>query len=148
MTKEEISSIVKRCGTEIECFIHGALEAIDDQGRSMRLATPTGQPELRLLSNHPSCQRAGQLRYIDIVLCDRNGGRYFFADRKITVCVSGGKLLALGTASPTSLESFDSDTVTLYEGRAQAIVQCTGQDMEICVLSEGVQDARLLLPME
>ena len=25
MTKEEISSIVKRCGTEIECFIHGAL---------------------------------------------------------------------------------------------------------------------------
>ncbi len=124
----------------------GVLEATDDRGRTAAIRTPEGKPALQLISDRQAFRQEGELAYIDILLASKNTDRNRFTEEKVNVRITGGKLLALGTASPTSEESFDTHSVTLFDGRAQAIVQCDGREAQIHVLSEYGEEASLRLP--
>ena len=45
------------------------------------------------------------------------------ADKKLTVSVEGGELLAFGSANPRTEEQFHTGTYTTYYGRALAAVK-------------------------
>lgn len=48
------------------------------------------------------------------------------ADRKLTVTVEGGELLAFGSANPCTEEQYHTGSFTTYYGRALAVVRVTG----------------------
>ena len=45
------------------------------------------------------------------------------SDRKLTATVTGGTLLAFGSANPCTEERYDKGSFTTYQGRALAIVR-------------------------
>ncbi len=67
--------------------------------------------------------KAGDIIYYNIDIAGENGVVESNADRKLTVTVEGGELLAFGSANPRTEEEFLSGTYTTYYGRALAIVR-------------------------
>ena len=66
---------------------------------------------------------AGEVVYIPVTLKGENGVVEHNADRKLTVTVEGGELLAFGSANPRTEENFDEGTYTTYYGKALAAVR-------------------------
>lgn len=64
----------------------------------------------------------GDIAYVPITICDANGVIESNADQKITVHVEGGTLLAFGSATPLTEESYDTGSFTTYYGKALAVV--------------------------
>lgn len=60
--------------------------------------------------------------YVNLNIQDQDGNIECNADQKIKVSVTGGKLLAYGSANPRTEESFVTGEYTTYYGRGQVIV--------------------------
>ena len=67
----------------------------------------------------------GAIVYYAIDLIGENDVTESNADRKLTVQVEGGELLAFGSACPRTEESYQSGSFTTYYGKAQAVVRVT-----------------------
>ncbi len=67
--------------------------------------------------------KAGEIVYVPVNVEGRNGIVESNADRKVTVTVEGGELLAFGSANPCTAEKYNSGSFTTYYGRALAIVR-------------------------
>lgn len=65
----------------------------------------------------------GEVLHIPINVQDEYGVVESNADRKVTVTVSGGTLLGLGSANPRTEERFDEGQYTTYYGRCLAVVR-------------------------
>lgn len=95
-------------------------ESIDEQGKV------TGVAELTTASNKTRLsvekEDLGTLIYFNISVTDENGIVKPLEEKKIHVEVEGGRLLALGSANPTTEEGFLSDTHMTWQGRAQAVI--------------------------
>ena len=65
----------------------------------------------------------GEIVYIPVEIADQQGIVESNADRRLTVSVSGGELLAFGSANPCMEEQYHTGTFTTYYGRALAIVR-------------------------
>jgi len=74
--------------------------------------------------------RAGEIVYIPIALAGENGVIESNNDRKLTVTVKGGELLAFGSANPCTRERYDTGCFTTYQGRALAIIRV---EQDTCV---------------
>ena len=61
--------------------------------------------------------------YVNVAIVGENGVGQSNADRKLTVSVEGGELLAFGSANPRTEENFDEGTYTTYYGAALAAVR-------------------------
>lgn len=101
--------------------------ALDDRGREISrfsLSGGSGEtvltavPEKRLLS-------PGELCFLPVEFTDASGVLQPGVERKVTVQVSGAELIGLGSARCRTDESFLSDTVTAYRGRALAVIRVT-----------------------
>lgn len=66
--------------------------------------------------------QCGDIVYIPVRLTGENGVTESNADRKISVKVEGGMLLAFGSAVHCTTERYDSGEFTTYQGRAMAVV--------------------------
>ncbi len=66
---------------------------------------------------------AGEVVYVPVTLKGENGVVEHNADRKLTVTVEGGELLAFGSANPRTVENFDEGTYTTYYGKALICVR-------------------------
>ena len=66
---------------------------------------------------------AGELVYVPVQLTGANGVTESNADRKLTVTVAGGELLAFGSANPRTEEQYHTGSFTTYYGAALAIVR-------------------------
>ncbi|MBQ8624872.1 MAG: DUF4982 domain-containing protein, partial [Agathobacter sp.] len=77
----------------------------------------------------------GDIVYYEIAIKGENGVLESNADRKLTVKVEGGELLAFGSANPRTEESYLSGTFTTYYGKAQAVVRVTDVE-KIKVIAE------------
>lgn len=64
----------------------------------------------------------GHLLFVDVNLEGENGVVESAVDKKLSVTVEGGVLLAFGSARAISEESFDTGSHTTYYGRTQAII--------------------------
>ena len=94
------------------------------------------------ISVKPEAETAkpGQIVYVDVSLTGENGVAECNADRKLTVNVSGGELLAFGSANPRTEERFDAGSYITYYGRALAVVRVEAGDVTITV-TDGKQSA-------
>ena len=115
----------------------GTLEAIafDGTGRELGrdlLRSAAGELQLRIdiepMSLAPDAQSrstGGQIVYAQITIVGENGAVESNADALLHAVVTGGDLLAFGSACPATEERFTAGTYTTYRGRAQAVVRCT-----------------------
>ena len=67
--------------------------------------------------------RPGGIVYVPINIEGTNGIVESNADRKLTVTVEGGELLAFGSANPCTEEQYHTGSFTTYYGRALAVVR-------------------------
>ena len=63
------------------------------------------------------------------------------ADRILTVSVSGGELLAFGSANPCVEERYDAGKFATYQGRALAAVRAGASGKVSASVSDGKQTA-------
>ena len=67
--------------------------------------------------------KPGEIVYVPVNIEGSNGLVESNADRKLTVTVEGGELLAFGSANPCTEEQYHTGSFTTYYGRALAIVR-------------------------
>ena len=67
-----------------------------------------------------------EIVYIPVEITGENGVVESNADRKLTVTVEGGELLAFGSANPCHEEQYHTGSFTTYYGRALAVVRAEG----------------------
>lgn len=89
--------------------------------------------------------RQGSLLYVNINLCGENGVIERACDQRLSVAVTGGKLLGYGSANPRTEESFLTGTYMTYYGRSLAIILVEdAKELGITVRgSEGSAEKRL-----
>lgn len=78
------------------------------------------------------------LAFVTLELVDAEG-RVVTSDCSTRLAISNtgcGELIACGTASPTDMQSFRSNTVTVFRGRALAIVRSNGQAGRVSLSAE------------
>jgi hypothetical protein len=92
-----------------------------ETGRTV-LASATGSTKIIALSEKDII-KTGEVLYLDISLAGENGVVESNADRKLSVTVEGGELLAFGSANPRTEEQYHSGKFTTYYGRAQVVVR-------------------------
>lgn len=69
----------------------------------------------------------GEILYVPVEIVGENGVVESNGDKKLTVSVTGGELLAFGSANPCHEEQYHTGTFTTYYGRALAIVRAGEQ---------------------
>ncbi len=108
-------------------YASGTLEAIacDSAGRELsRSALRSAAGSVRIcVEPEEQTVQAGDIVYVPISLKAENGEVEHNTDRKLTVKVEGGELLAFGSANPRTEERYDSGSFTTYYGRALAVVR-------------------------
>lgn len=88
----------------------------------------------------------GTYRFLTIDLVDADGAVVPFDERVVKVSISGeGELSALGTARPATEESYRADRCTIFEGRAQAVIQVTGRSATVKIDADGLSAVDLTL---
>ena len=131
-------------------YAPGALEAVAydaegaETGRS-RLVSAKGELSVQLAAEKPEtafddicsieneediageiwdCRASDrEIVYVNVAIADADGVVESNADAALTASVTGGELLAFGSANPRTEEDYLSGTFTTYYGRAQAIVR-------------------------
>lgn len=117
----------------------GVIEAVayDAAGREIsreRLISAGGAaPVIRAES---ASYKPGDIAYININIEDERGTVESNNDRKLSVEVEGGELLAYGSANPCTEEEYLSGSFTTYFGRSQAIVR-VGQGTLLVRVKDG-----------
>ncbi len=113
----------------------------------------TGEPiKLKLIPDRnriSSCY--GDLSYIKIVAVDEKGREVKNARNKIRVEVEGvGKLVALGSSDPLSQESFVTNEISLYQGRALAILKIMGipGELKLKAWGENLKEEEIVIKCE
>lgn len=143
----EVREFTARFETE---YRRGELIAIARRGGAevgrTTLRTATGSLGLAIRADRTAIGAGpGDLSYVAITLEDEHGVVPCDSDREVTVTVEGAGVLAgLGTGRARTEESFAGPRVTLYDGRALAIVRPTGSGtIGISVTAEGLGAVRL-----
>ncbi len=121
----------------------GELRAVEfdgtNEGASFTLKT-AGQPvgiRLRADRNEFSADEQS-LVYITAELVDAEGHVVRNAKEQVTFGLAGdASIIATGNASPNDMESFRASTVSLYEGRAMAVIRGNGTDRNVTVKATG-----------
>ena len=132
----------------------GVLEAIsfDVAGAEIAreyLVSASGKKQITIIPEEREIRADGQdLAYINIQITDGDRIPWMMEDQKLSVTVEGaGKLLALGSGNPETVEKFSDTSYTTYHGRLLAIVQATEKDgdIRIQVCGEGLQRTEAVL---
>ncbi|MBN2047335.1 MAG: DUF4982 domain-containing protein [Anaerolineaceae bacterium] len=131
----------------------GSVEAVVYDANGVRLSenelvSATGRTSIALIPED-SAVKAGELAYVNVHLVGENGVVESNDDRKLTVSVEGGSLLAFGSANPNSPESFDSGSYTTYYGKALAVVRADGAEKVVVRVSgEGLEAQEVVIPVQ
>ena len=122
---------VKECKAKFKTkYQSGKIEAVayDASGREVsrsNLVSATGNTSICAVPEVETA-KAGEVVYVNVAIVGENGVVESNADRKLTVTVEGGELLAFGSANPRTEERFDEGTYTTYYGVALAAVRVNG----------------------
>ena len=129
----------------------GDLKAVAYNHAGTRIGTDTlytAKGEIGI-SVKPEAETAkpGQIVYVNVSLMGENGVVERNADRKLTVNVTGGELLAFGSANPRTEERFDAGEYTTYYGRALAVVRVERGDVTVSV-TDGSKVGKAVISVE
>ncbi len=125
----------------------GTLRAVayhaDGIQKESTLHSATGKTQIAITPE--SCPKIGKVLFVDISLRSENGEIESNADEKLTISVTGGELLAFGSAKPKTEETFHSGCYTTYYGRSLAAIRITEAEAKITVSggSLGTETLRL-----
>jgi beta-galactosidase len=131
----------------------GTIEVIGYQdGREVdrtSLETAGAPAALRLRADRTEIQSSyGDLSYVTVEIVDAQGRAVTYAEPEVVFEVTGaGKLLAVGTAKPTSEALYVGTSRRAWQGRLMAVVGSTGEAGEIALKAsaEGVGSAEIEL---
>ncbi len=133
-------------GFEVD-YEPGTLRAVEfdgeREGASFELKT-AGKPARIELDT----ERYDNLIYVTLTLVDKDGNRVVDYERMAKFTVEGGgKVLAMGNANPTDMESFRSDRTRLFNGRAMAVIQTdgSGTPVKLSVKCQDVSGANMVI---
>jgi len=142
---------VKNCKASFKTrYQSGKIEAVafDATGREIsrsELVSATGKTNICLAPEAESAA-CGEVVYVTVAIVGENGVVESNADRKLTVSVTGGKLLAFGSANPRTEERFDEGTYSTYYGTALAAIRVE-QDCTVTV-TDGKQTVTAEIPVK
>ncbi|MCL1820725.1 MAG: DUF4982 domain-containing protein [Oscillospiraceae bacterium] len=112
------------------------------------LTAPKGALGIQMIPEKTSVT-TGEIAYVNIDLAYENGVIESNADCKLTVTVTGGELLAFGSANPRTEENYLDGAHTTYYGRSQAVVRSdTAGEITLAVEGEGLHMARAKIIIE
>lgn len=139
---------LKECKTMFKTkYVSGTITAVayDDNGTEIsrsEMHCATGKVRISAIPEEKE-MKAGDIVYIPVSLIGENGVVECNADTKLSVSVTGGELLAFGSANPCTEERYDSGSFTTYHGRALAVVRAaqTGK-VEIVVSGAEFESAK------
>ncbi|MBQ6035888.1 MAG: DUF4982 domain-containing protein [Lachnospiraceae bacterium] len=102
-----------------------AAAAYDAGGRETGRSELSSADGVRKITVSPEKKEAGpgEILYVPVCITGENGIIESNDDRKLSVTVEGGELLAFGSANPCTEEQYHIGTFTTYYGRALAIVR-------------------------
>lgn len=139
---------VKKCKAQFKVtYDSGILQAAayDAQGRKTgesRLVSATGKPAIRIAPETLKADK-GEIVYVDVNIVGENGVVEANADTRLTVNVTGGELLAFGSANPRTEERYTEGSFTTYYGCAQAVVRANESGtMTVAVEGENLPKAK------
>lgn len=140
------------CIARLKCaWEPGALEAVayDEAGHEVgrhALRSAGEDTQVRVDSEQPTVA-AGGLSFLRLRYTDAQGVTKPLERGTLTVKVTGGRLLGLGSAAPFNPESFTGVTTGTYFGEALAVVQADdGKHLTVAV-TDGVHDAVVEVPV-
>ncbi|MBQ9642854.1 MAG: DUF4982 domain-containing protein [Lachnospiraceae bacterium] len=90
--------------------------------------------------------KSGEILYVRVNIEGTDGIVECNADRKLTVAVEGGELLAFGSANPCTEEQYHTGTFTTFYGRALAIVRA-GKEQVTVKVTDGENTADAVIPV-
>ena len=128
----------------------GTLTAInyDANGHAVsRSELKTAEKPVLTVAPEKATANPGEILYIPITVQDKHGVVESNADRKVSVTVEGGELLAFGSAAPRTEERYDSGSFTTYYGRAMAVVRA-GSSGKVTVAAKGGETATATIPIK
>ena len=88
----------------------------------------------------------GEVVYVNVAIVGENGVVESNADRKLTVSVEGGELLAFGSANPRTEERFDEGTYTTYYGTALAAIRV--KENTTITVTDGKEKVQAVIAVE
>lgn len=112
--------------------------ALDEAGAEISrrsLVSASGTPKVAVVPEKRTAA-PGEILYIPVQIVGENGMVESNADKRLTVTVKGGELLAFGSANPCTREQYHTGSFTTYYGRALAVVRA-GQSGKVTVSVEG-----------
>ncbi len=117
-------------------------------GRSS-IITPGSELQLSAVADRAELDADGEsLAFVEIALTDASGRVHLGRDREVVVTVGGaGRLVALGSADPSSIEGFAGPCRTSFDGRVLAVV-CAGEagTVELTIEATGCEPQRVAIP--
>ena len=122
-------------------YSEGTLTAVaydklgQEQSRT-ELKSASGALSLSIEPEKASARR-GEIVYVPINVVGENGKIESNADRKISVQVEGGELLAFGSAVPCTEESYISGQFKSYYGRSLAVIRVEATESVRITASDG-----------
>ena len=119
---------VKRCRAIFRTrYVPGTLTAVayDAQGRETGRTTLSSAKGALRIAVRPEKETAspGEIVYVPVSIEGSDGTVESSADRRLTVTVEGGELLAFGSANPCTTDEYHTGSFTTYYGRSLAIVR-------------------------
>lgn len=127
-------------------YTPGELKAVllDEAGNVVSeavLRTASQNKKLEVLPEETTVH-SGEIVFVPIHLTDDRGTLCMTENVDISVTVSGGKLLALGSGCPESVESYRADHFTSWHGRVLAVIQA-GEvgTVTVCASAPGLVSA-------
>lgn len=136
----------KHVATFATDFYPGTLEAVSyHKGRecSRAVLESVGSPRAVKLKCEKKSGYEGDLLFVEIEITDKEGRLVPFASREVEVLVSGaGSLASLGSADPVA-KSYEPNMTKVYEGKALAVIRCTGDEDDGKIVVKAVSDGLL-----
>ena len=116
-----------------------------ETGRS-ELTSAAG-PYAPVVRPEKSSAAPGEILYVPVNIEGTDGIVESNADRKLTVSVEGGELLAFGSANPCTEEQYHTGSFTTFYGRALAIVRAGDAGQVVVKATDGEHTASAVIPV-
>lgn len=129
----------------------GTLTAVnyDANGRAVsRSELKTAENPVLSVCPEKKEAKPGEILYVPVNIQDQRGVVESNADQKVTVRVQGGELLAFGSASPRTEETYDAGSFTTYYGRAMAVIRAEAGKQIVVSATDGKQQAQAVIPVK